>query len=161
MVALYDPSVVVSGHSIGNIELRGTTYLKTMQTFRKIRNPLMQTTVMCRRTTQPMSSHARALTLIRKENDGQIWDAKDESTSDDRNKFCRNSRIEWHHPVETSCYTSQLPLRSGVGRRLAVEPLVDGRPACSSSERLAPVPMYSMSNRNFGMGMTIPRTGLV
>lgn len=55
-----------------------------------------------------------------------------------------------HHLIEASCYTSQLPLRSGVGRRLAASP-----------GRLAPVPMYSMSNRNFGTGRAIPRTGLV
>lgn len=56
-----------------------------------------------------------------------------------------------HHLIEASCYTSQLPLRSGVGRRLAASP-----------GRLAPVPMYSMSNRNFGTAVAIPaRTGLV
>jgi hypothetical protein len=66
------------------------------------------------------------------------------------------SALVWHHPTGPSCYTSQLPLRSGVGRRLALEPLVEGRPAWSS-----PVPMYPLSNRNLGVGMAIPRTGLV
>lgn len=55
-----------------------------------------------------------------------------------------------HRLIEASCYTSQLPLRSGVGRRLAASP------GC-----LAPVPMYCMSNRNFGTGVANPRTGLV
>lgn len=38
--ALYDPSVVSSGRSTRNSEHRDMTYLKTMQTFGKIRNSL-------------------------------------------------------------------------------------------------------------------------
>lgn len=58
-----------------------------------------------------------------------------------------------------ACHTSQLAFRSGVGLRHVVEPLVDGRLAFSLPDCF--VPMYSISSRNFGTGMTIPRAGLV
>lgn len=89
-------------------------------------------------------------------------DVRDGSKSDDHKAPVDTALLAKHgRPVETLCYTSQLPLRSGVGRRLAVEPLVEGRTGGPLSERLAPVPMYSISNRSLGIGMTSPRTGLV